>query len=104
MAIYVIGKKVAGNGVSAEPGAIIDAVLPSTGWVGNTQTVQNQKFVSSGYAYITNPASDDDFAVWTSCIVRGGDVVTDGQMTFTCEETPTEDIGVKIIRLEAKEE
>ena len=76
--------------------------LTQAGWNDNAQTVTNDLFVSDGYVYITNPG-DDSFGAWGEAAIRGLDVTADGQMTFTCQETPTANITVKIIRLEAGE-
>ena len=87
---------------AAKPGNVFTVTLTAAGWSSNSQTVSDERFLASGYAYVTNPA-DDDFTKWVGAIVRGQDVTTNGQMTFTCEETPEENITVKIIRLEADE-
>ena len=87
---------------AAKPGNVFTVTLTAAGWNSNSQTVSDERFLASGYAYVTNPA-DDDFTKWGGAIVRGQDVTTNGQMTFTCEETPEENITVKIIRLEADE-
>ena len=87
---------------AAKPGNVFTVTLLASGWSSNSQTVSDERFLASGYAYVTNPA-DDDFTKWGGAIVRGQDVTTNGQMTFTCEETPEENITVKIIRLEADE-
>ena len=87
---------------AAKPGNVFTVTLLASGWSSNSQTVSDERFLASGYAYVTNPA-DDDFTKWGGAIVRGQDVTTNGQMTFTCEETPAENITVKIIRLEADE-
>ena len=87
---------------AAKPGNVFTVTLTAAGWSSNSQTVSDERFLASGYAYITNPA-DADFAKWAAAMIRGQDVTTNGQMTFTCEETPAENITVKIIKLEADE-
>lgn len=87
---------------AAKPGNVFTVTLTAAGWSSNSQTVSDKRFLASGYAYFTNPA-DDDFTKWGGAIVRGQDVTTNGQMTFTCEETPAENISVKILRVEADE-
>ena len=68
-----------------------------------SQTVNDERFVTSGYAFITNPA-DASFTAWAEAVIHGQDVTVAGQMTFTCAgDAPTGDITVKIIRLEATE-
>ena len=87
---------------AAKPGVVFTVTLLASGWSSNSQTVSDERFLASGYAYITNPA-DADFAKWAAAMIRGQDVTAAGQMAFTCEETPAENITVKIIRLEADE-
>ena len=87
---------------AAKPGNVFTVTLTAAGWSDNSQTVSDERFAVSGYAYITNPA-DADFAKWAAAMIRGQDVTTAGQMAFTCEETPTENITVKILRVEAAE-
>ena len=84
------------------PAYTFTVTLTASGWSDNSQTVSDERFAVSGYAYITNPA-DADFAKWAAAMIRGQDVTTAGQMAFTCEETPTENITVKILRVEAAE-
>lgn len=87
---------------AAKPGNVFTVTLTAAGWSSNSQTVSDERFAVSGYAYITNPA-DADFAKWAAAMIRGQDVTTAGQMAFTCEETPAENITVKILRVEAAE-
>ena len=88
---------------AAKPGNVFTVTLQGSAWSEKSQTVSDERFVTSGYAYITNPA-DDDFTAWAEAVIHGQDVTVAGQMTFTCgADAPTEDITVKIIRLEATE-
>lgn len=86
----------------APRGDVFTVQLTQAGWNDNAQTVTNDLFVPDGYVYITNPG-DDSFGVWGEAAIRGLDVTAAGQMTFTCQDTPTANITVKIIRLEAGE-
>ena len=129
MAIKVNGKVVAGLGIAgksaydaavdggyqgteleynekmanvASKGDAFEVQLISSSWSDNSQTISDARFVSQGYTYITNPA-DDSFGTWGEATIRGMDVTADGQMTFVCQEIPSANITVKIIRLEANE-
>ena len=84
------------------PAITFTVTLTAAGWSSNSQTVSDERFLASGYAYITNPA-DANFAKWAAAMIRGQDVTAAGQMAFTCEETPAENITVKILRVEAAE-
>ena len=88
---------------AAKPGDVFTVTLLASGWSEKSQTVNDERFVTSGYAFITNPA-DASFTAWAEAVIHGQDVTVAGQMTFTCAgDAPTGDITVKIIRLEATE-
>ena len=88
---------------AAKPGDVFTVTLLASGWSEKSQTVSDERFVTSGYAFITNPA-DASFTAWAEAAIHGQDVTVAGQMTFTCAgDAPTGDITVKIIRLEATE-
>lgn len=72
--------------------------LPFSGWSENTQTVSNAGFVASGFSYIVS-ASPDDLADYSESAIYADDVTTDGSMTFHCEDEPTTDITVNIVRM-----
>ena len=74
--------------------------LTAAGWSGNAQTVSNSKFVTSGYAYTVCPAGDS-FAGYAEAVIYADDVTTAGKMTFHCNETPTANLTVNILRTEA---
>ena len=74
--------------------------LTAAGWSGNAQTVSNSKLVTSGYAYTVCPAGDS-FAGYAEAVIYADDVTTAGKMTFHCNEAPTADLTVNILRTEA---
>ena len=74
--------------------------LTAAGWSGNAQTVSNSKFVTSGYAYTVCPAGDS-FAGYAEAVIYADDVTTAGKMTFHCNEVPTANLTVNILRTEA---
>ena len=74
--------------------------LTAAGWSGNAQTVSNSKFVTSGYAYTVCPAGDS-FASYAEAVIYADDVTTAGKMTFHCNEAPTANLTVNILRTEA---
>lgn len=103
----VVGFDASGNAIATEPPSVsavtFTVTLTAAAWSGNSQTAANDLFLAEGYAYFTNPA-DGDYTAWNEGMVRGQDVTTDGQMPFTCSETPSGNISVKIIRVEVTEE
>ena len=83
------------------PRAVSFAVtLTADGWTDGAQTVSNGNFSASGYAYTVAPASGS-FAAYASAVIYADDVTAEGEMTFHCGETPTEDLTVNILRTEA---
>ena len=74
--------------------------LTAAGWSGNAQTVSNSKFVTSGYAYTVCPVGDS-FAGYAEAVIYADDVTAAGKMTFHCNEAPTADLTVNILRTEA---
>ena len=93
------GKAVAQDAPKAE---IFSVSLPASGWSNNAQTVSHAMLKADGYGYIYNP-DDASYGAYVSALVRCGDVVTNGQVTFYCDETPTDDITVDFMRSEANE-
>ena len=81
---------------------IFSVSLPASGWSNNAQTVSHAMLKAAGYGYIYNP-DEASYGAYVSALVRCGDVVTDGQVTFYCDETPTDDITVDFMRIEANE-
>ena len=74
--------------------------LTASGWSGNAQSVSNDKFLVSGYAYTVCPAGDS-FTDYAEAVIYADNVTTAGKMTFHCSETPTENLTVNILRTEA---
>ena len=81
---------------------IFSVSLPASGWSNNAQTVSHAMLKAAGYGYIYNP-DEASYGAYVSALVRCGDVVTDDQVTFYCDETPTDDITVDFMRIEANE-
>ena len=85
--------------VGTDYGALSFTVnLPSSGWSNGTQTISNNNFVTSGYAYIVSPASDN-FADYASAQIYADDVTVVGQMTFHCTDAPSVALTVNITRV-----
>ena len=74
--------------------------LSASGWSVNEQTVSDSKFVTSGYAYTVCPAGDS-FAGYAEAVIYADDVTAAGKMTFHCNEAPTVNLTVNILRTEA---
>ena len=72
--------------------------LTAEGWADNAQTISNEKFVSSGYAYTVAPASGS-FLNYAEAMIYADDVTTNGQMVFHCDSVPTENLTVNIVRM-----
>lgn len=83
------------------PGAYkIVVSLPSSAWAGNSQTARDSALLSATkYIYVVTPASAS-YGSYAACMVSAGDVTTDGEITFSCEDVPTVDLTVIITRIE----
>lgn len=83
------------------PGAYkIVVSLPSSAWADNRQTVRDPELLSAAkYVYVVTPASAS-YGSYASCMVSAGDVTTDGEITFSCEDVPTVELTVIITRIE----
>lgn len=79
----------------------ISVSLPASGWTGNTQTVSDANLLTGLYAYVVTPAPDSHYE-YASCMIRAADITTAGQITFTAEETPANDLTVSILRIEVE--
>ena len=82
----------------ADKSVAFTVTLTSAGWSDNAQTINNEKFVSSGYAYTVAPASSS-FVNYADAMVYADDVTTNGQMVFHCDSAPTADLTVNIVRM-----
>lgn len=86
----------------AGPGANeIVVTLPVSGWSNGAQTVQNAGLVVSGYGYIITP-DPDSYGAYTSAVIYADSVTTEGQITFHCEETPTEALKVSVMKIKVE--
>lgn len=61
----------------------------------------NAGLVVSGYGYIITP-DPDSYGAYTSAVIHADSVATAGQITFHCEETPTETLKVSIMKIKVE--
>ncbi len=73
--------------------------LPASGWSGLTQTVEDDRFIVDGYAYITSP-DDTSYDDYQDVHAQGVEIA--GQMIFVCtvDEPPEVDLSVNVLRME----
>ena len=90
------------DAITVPKAEIFSVSLPASGWSNNAQTVSHAMLKAAGYGYIYNP-DEASYGAYVSALVRCGDVATDGQVVFYCDETPTDDITVEFMRIEANE-
>lgn len=84
------------------PGANeITIVLSAGGWQNGSQTVQNAALVASGYGYIVTPAPDS-YGVYAASMVYADAVTVDGEITFHCEDAPTDALTVSIMKIKVE--
>ena len=92
-------ERTAWNGKSGKADSFT-VTLTAAGWSADTQTVSDSRFIASGYAYTVCPAGDS-FAGYAEAVIYADDVTTAGKMTFHCNEAPTVNLTVNILRMEA---
>ena len=92
-------ERTAWNGKSGKADSFT-VTLTAAGWSADTQTVSNSRFIVSGYAYTVCPAGDS-FAGYAEAVIYADDVTTAGKMIFHCNEAPTVNLTVNILRTEA---
>ena len=69
----------------------------SSNWSSNAQTISNSNFVATGFSYVVSPDSNS-FGNYATATIYADNVTTDGQMTFHCNDVPSENLLVNIIR------
>lgn len=87
---------------AAAKAKLFSVTIPASGWSGNAQTVSNDMFKAAGFGYIYNP-DEASYGAYISAMVRCGEVTVDGQVTFYCDDTPTDDITVDFMRIEVND-
>lgn len=81
----------------------ITVTLPAENWSGRAQTVQDESLLAdSKYWYIVC-ADADCFMAASETGVKADNITVDGQITFRCEVTPTENLTISIVRMEVEE-
>ena len=98
--VHITASERTGWNGKSEKSVSFTVTLTAVGWSGNTQTVSNSKFVTSGYAYTVCPAGDS-FAGYAEAVIYADEVNTAGKMTFHCNEAPMDNLTVNILRTEA---
>jgi hypothetical protein len=83
----------------AEKNKTITVTLTADGWTDKQQTVSDAKLIASGYSYQIAP-DPGSYVSYVSAWVRAENVTVDGEITFTCDTTPTVDLTVSILRQE----
>lgn len=92
-------ERTAWNGKSVKADSFT-VTLTAAGWSAGAQTVSDSRFIASGYAYTVCPAGDS-FAGYAEAVIYADDVTTAGKMIFHCNEAPTVNLTVNILRTEA---
>ena len=92
-------ERTAWNGKSGKADSFT-VTLTAAGWSADTQTVNDSRFIASGYAYTVCPAGDS-FKDYAEAMIYADNVTTAGRMSFHCDVTPTKNLTVNILRTEA---
>lgn len=81
----------------------ITVTLPAESWSGRAQTVQDEFFLADGKYWYIVCADADCFMAASETGVKADNITVDGQITFHCEVTPTENLTISILRMEVEE-
>ena len=81
----------------------ITVTLPTENWSGRAQTVQDEFLLADGKYWYIVCADADCFMAASETGVKADNITTDGQVTFRCEVTPTENLTISILRLEVEQ-
>lgn len=77
--------------------------LPAEGWSGRAQTVQDEFLLANSKYWYIVCADADCFMAASETGVKADNITVDGQITFRCEVTPTENLTISILRMEVEE-
>ena len=83
----------------ADKGNAFTVTLLAANWADNNQTITNALFKADGYAYTVTPSSVS-FKAYGEAMIYAQDITTDGRCKFVCENVPTVDLTVNILRNE----
>ena len=75
----------------------ITVTLPAEKWSGRAQTVQDEFLLADGKYWYIVCADADCFMAASETGVKADNITTDGQVTFRCEVTPTENLTISIL-------
>lgn len=81
----------------------ITVTLPAESWGEGVQTVQNEALLADNKYWYIVCADADCFMATSESGVRAENVTVNGQITFRCEITPTEDLNISILRMEVEQ-
>lgn len=79
----------------------ITATLTAGGWSNGSQTFQSAALVASGYGYIVTPAPDS-YGAYAASMVYADAVTVDGEITFHCEDAPTDALTASIMKIKVE--
>lgn len=81
----------------------ITVTLPAENWSGRAQTVQDESLLADSKCWYIVCADADCFMAASETGVKADNITVDGQITFRCEVTPTENLTISIVRMEVEE-
>lgn len=80
-----------------------ELTLSTSAWANNQLIVTDNRLQSDDrYTYFVGP-SDNDYETYSDCSIRPNDIFQDTKLVFNAKETPTNDLTVKVCRLEGTE-
>lgn len=79
----------------------ITAILETSKWKSNKQTIEIDGLETEGCTYIVSP-SPSSIRAYGESGIYAEDVVTENSMTFVCEEEPNTNINVYITKVQVE--
>ena len=77
--------------------------LPAENWSGRAQTVKDNILLADEKYWYIVCADADCFMAVSETGVKADNITVNGQVTFHCEVTPTENLTIYILRLEVEQ-
>lgn len=93
------------GGVQQPPVALTDdrCIIPAENWSGRAQTVKDNILLADEKYWYIVCADADCFMAVSETGVKADNITVNGQVTFHCEVTPTENLTIYILRLEVEQ-
>lgn len=80
---------------------VFQKILLANGWHDGIQTLTDERFIASGYCYFVSPIITDT-EDYSDASIFAKDVTVTGNMEFTCDVEPEDNLTVNILMIEVQ--